>query len=46
MANSEVKIYYDHESVPITSTDVPIQFKHLQFPIRLVFAMIINKSQG
>jgi ATP-dependent DNA helicase PIF1 len=31
---------------PIISTDVPIQFKRLQFPIRLTFAMAINKSQG
>jgi ATP-dependent DNA helicase PIF1 len=32
--------------IPILSTDVPIQFKRLQFPIRLAFAMTINKSQG
>jgi ATP-dependent DNA helicase PIF1 len=32
--------------IPIIPTDVPIQFKHLQFPIRLAFAMTINKSQG
>jgi ATP-dependent DNA helicase PIF1 len=32
--------------IPIIPTDVPIQFKRLQFPIRLAFAMIINKSQG
>jgi ATP-dependent DNA helicase PIF1 len=25
---------------------VPIQFKRLQFPIRLAFAMTINESQG
>jgi ATP-dependent DNA helicase PIF1 len=29
--------------IPIIPTDVPIQFKRLQFPIRLVFAMNINK---
>lgn len=32
--------------IPIIPTDVPIQFKHIQFPIRLAFAMTINKSQG
>jgi ATP-dependent DNA helicase PIF1 len=32
--------------IPIISTDVPIQFKRLQFPIRLAFAVTINKSQG
>jgi ATP-dependent DNA helicase PIF1 len=32
--------------IPILPTDVPIQFKCLQFSIRLAFAMTINKSQG
>jgi ATP-dependent DNA helicase PIF1 len=32
--------------IPILSTDVPILFKRLQFPIRLAFAMTINKSAG
>ncbi|XP_037931382.1 ATP-dependent DNA helicase PIF1-like [Teleopsis dalmanni] len=32
--------------IPIILTDDPIQFKRLQFPIRLAFAMTINKSQG
>ncbi|GFT72725.1 ATP-dependent DNA helicase pif1-like [Argiope bruennichi] len=32
--------------IPIIPTDVPIQFKRIQFPIRLAFAMTINKSQG
>jgi ATP-dependent DNA helicase PIF1 len=32
--------------IPIIPTNVPIQFKRLQFPIRLAFAMTINKSQG
>ncbi|XP_037959258.1 uncharacterized protein LOC119688660 [Teleopsis dalmanni] len=32
--------------IPIIPTDVPIQFKRLQFAIRLAFAMTINKSQG
>jgi ATP-dependent exoDNAse (exonuclease V) alpha subunit len=32
--------------IPIIPKYVPIQFKRLQFPIRLVFEMTINKSQG
>jgi len=31
--------------IPMISTDAPIQFKRLQFPIRLAFAMTINKLQ-
>jgi ATP-dependent DNA helicase PIF1 len=27
-------------------TDMPFEFKHLQFPLRLAFAMTINKEQG
>jgi ATP-dependent DNA helicase PIF1 len=37
--NSEVKVYYYRE-------DAPIQFKRLQFLIRLAFVMTINKSRG
>ncbi|XP_015378227.1 PREDICTED: ATP-dependent DNA helicase pif1-like [Diuraphis noxia] len=32
--------------IPIITTDVPIEFKRVQFPIRLAFAMTINKSQS
>ncbi|GBM78916.1 hypothetical protein AVEN_99390-1 [Araneus ventricosus] len=32
--------------IPMIPTDVPIEFKRTQFPIRLAFAMTINKSQG
>jgi ATP-dependent DNA helicase PIF1 len=32
--------------IPIIPTDAPIQFKRLQFSIRLAFAMTINKSEG
>jgi ATP-dependent DNA helicase PIF1 len=32
--------------IPIIPTDVPIQFKRLQFPIRLVFAMTINNLKA
>ena len=32
--------------IPLIPTDVPYQFKRLQFPIRLSFAMTINKGQS
>ena len=32
--------------IPLIPTDLPFEFKRLQFPIRLAFAMTINKSQG
>jgi ATP-dependent DNA helicase PIF1 len=32
--------------IPMIPTDMPFEFKRLQFPIRLSFAMSINKSQG
>lgn len=42
---------YKGESVliprtPMISTDTSIEFKRLKFPVRLAFAMTINKSQG
>ncbi|GBM74537.1 hypothetical protein AVEN_126587-1 [Araneus ventricosus] len=33
-------------TIPIIPSDFPFQFKRLQFPVRLCFAMSINKSQG
>lgn len=32
--------------IPMILTDMPFNFKRLQFPIRLAFAMSINKAQG
>lgn len=32
--------------IPMITTDLPFDFKRLQFPVRLAFAMTVNKSQG
>ncbi|XP_054746754.1 ATP-dependent DNA helicase pif1-like [Anastrepha obliqua] len=32
--------------IPMIPNDMPFSFKRLQFPVRLAFAMSINKSQG
>ena len=31
--------------IPMIPTDLPFDFKRLQFPVRLTFATTINKSQ-
>jgi ATP-dependent DNA helicase PIF1 len=32
--------------IPLIPTDLPFTFKRLQFPVRLAFTIMINKSQG
>lgn len=32
--------------IPMRPTDAPVEFSRLQFPVRLAFAMSINKAQG
>ena len=32
--------------IPMIPTDMPFEFKRLQMPVRLAFAMTINKPQG
>ncbi|KAJ8880822.1 hypothetical protein PR048_017293 [Dryococelus australis] len=32
--------------IPMIPTDIPFEFKRLQFPVRLAFAMTINKAPG
>jgi ATP-dependent DNA helicase PIF1 len=32
--------------IPMILTDMSFEFKRLQYPVRLAFAMTINKAQG
>ena len=32
--------------IPLMPTDFAFEFKRVQFPVRLAFAMPVNKSQG
>jgi ATP-dependent DNA helicase PIF1 len=32
--------------IPLIPSDTPFDFKRLQYPVRLSFAMTINKAQG
>jgi ATP-dependent DNA helicase PIF1 len=41
-----VKFRCENILLPRIPTDVQIQFKGIQFPIKLAFAMTINKFQG
>ena len=32
--------------IPINPSDTPVEFKRIQFPVKICFAMTINKAQG
>ncbi|GBN07345.1 hypothetical protein AVEN_96607-1 [Araneus ventricosus] len=32
--------------IPLVPTDIPFSFKRLQLPVRLAFAITVNKAQG
>ncbi|XP_036347968.1 uncharacterized protein LOC118757357, partial [Rhagoletis pomonella] len=32
--------------IPLIKTDMPFEFQRLQFPVRLAFAMSVNKAPG
>jgi ATP-dependent DNA helicase PIF1 len=32
--------------IPIIPNDIPFEFRRLQYPVRLTFAMTVNKAQG
>ena len=40
-----MKMYY-LSRIPLIPNDMAFEFKKLQFPIRLAFAMTINKARG
>jgi len=40
------KVHIPHVNVMLSTEDMLFAFKHEQFPMKLAFAMTINKSQG
>jgi len=39
-------MFIPHTGIIPNETQVPFKLRHVQFPVRLCFAMTINKSQG
>ncbi len=44
--NAGKTVFIPHITINADTAELPIAFSHHQFPVRLAFAMTINKSQG